>query len=61
MLPNLAPTIGNRITKMESVEVEVTHDCIGCGTCQESCFVAAIRLKTVKLRLEKIVVGADGV
>jgi ferredoxin len=51
MLPDLAPTIGSRVTKMEGVEVEVTQDCIGCGTCQESCFVDAIKIKNGKAQI----------
>jgi len=44
MLPDLAPAIGSRVTKMDGVEVEVTPDCVGCGTCQGSCFVDAIKI-----------------
>jgi ferredoxin len=44
MLPDLAPAIGSKVTKMEGVEVEVTPDCVGCGACQGSCFVYAIRV-----------------
>lgn len=44
MLPDLAPAIGSRVTKMDGVEVEVTPDCVGCGTCLGSCFVEAIKI-----------------
>jgi ferredoxin len=44
MLPSLEPSIGGKVTKMEGVEVEVTADCVGCGTCLDTCFVKAIQL-----------------
>jgi ferredoxin len=46
MLPDLNPEIGRKITKMPGVDVRVTDDCIGCGTCTEEniCFVNAISL-----------------
>jgi ferredoxin len=45
MLPNLNHAIGGKITTMEGVEVRVTQDCVGCGTCQQVCFVNAIRIE----------------
>jgi len=45
MLPNLDPMIGGKVTKMEGVEVQVTSDCVGCGTCQQICFVNAILIE----------------
>jgi len=45
MLPNLDPMIGGKVTKMEGVEVQVTSDCVGCGTCQQVCFVNAILIE----------------
>jgi ferredoxin len=45
MLPQIAPEIGAKITRLPGVTVAVTEDCQGCGTCaQDVCFVDAIRL-----------------
>jgi ferredoxin len=44
MLPDLDPSIGGRVTKMEGVDVRVAEGCVGCGACLESCFVGAIRI-----------------
>jgi Fe-S-cluster-containing hydrogenase component 2 len=45
VLPNLAPKIGTKITKMPDVKVSVTDRCVGCGTCTHGvCFVDAIRV-----------------
>jgi Fe-S-cluster-containing hydrogenase component 2 len=45
MLPQLTPTIANRITRMDGVSVSVTDRCSGCGSCCEGiCFVDAIHL-----------------
>ena len=45
ILPVLAPSIGDKITKMPGVQVTVTEGCLGCGTCSEGiCFVEAIHL-----------------
>jgi NAD-dependent dihydropyrimidine dehydrogenase PreA subunit len=45
VLPNLAPDIGSKITRMPGVKVTVTDRCVGCGTCTQGiCFVDAIRV-----------------
>jgi len=45
MLPMTNPSIGNKITKMPGVQVTVTEECVGCGTCTEGiCFIDAIQL-----------------
>jgi len=45
MLPDIAPLIGTKVTRMPGVTVTVTDRCVGCGTCTEGvCFVDAIRL-----------------
>ncbi len=45
VLPDISPDIGRKVTKMPGLEVRVTDQCVGCGTCQENvCFVDAIRL-----------------
>jgi ferredoxin len=46
MIPQIDPSIGRKITKMPSVTVSVTEDCVGCGLCaEEVCFVDAIRME----------------
>jgi ferredoxin len=45
VIPQLDPSIGDKVIKMPGVTVSVTGRCIGCGTCvQDVCFVDAIRL-----------------
>lgn len=51
MLSNLDRVIGSKVTKMEGVEVRVTPDCVGCGACQQVCFVDAIWMKDGKARI----------
>lgn len=42
MLPDLAPGISGKVTKMPGVTLTVTDRCTGCGTCEKVCFVHAI-------------------
>ncbi len=52
VLPDINPEIGRKVTKMAGVEVRVTDDCVGCGTCTEGiCFVDAIKLVGGKARI----------
>jgi ferredoxin len=45
VLPHIAPTISNRVTRMPGVTVSVSDRCRACGTCtQGACFVDAIRV-----------------
>jgi ferredoxin len=45
VLPHLSERIGDRITRMDGVTVQVSDRCIGCGICMDGvCFVDAIRL-----------------
>ena len=45
VLPHVAPTIGDRVTRMPGVSVSVSDRCLACGTCtQDVCFVGAISL-----------------
>lgn len=48
MLPYLNNKIGERVKKMPGVRVQVTEDCIGCGTCVETCFVNVIQVNNGK-------------
>jgi len=46
MIPYIDPSIGCRVTKMPSVMVTVTEDCVGCCLCAEGvCFVDAIHMQ----------------
>jgi ferredoxin len=44
ILPHVKQEIGAKVTKMPGVEVTVTEQCVGCGTCLDTCFVDAIQL-----------------
>ncbi len=45
ILPDIAPQLGTKITRMPGVTVSVTDRCVGCGTCtKDVCFVDAIHL-----------------
>jgi ferredoxin len=45
VIPHLAPSISDKVTKMPGVTVTVTERCVGCGVCTQGvCFVDAIRL-----------------
>ena len=45
MLPDMAPAIGDKVTRMDGVSVTVSDRCEGCGTCTQGvCFVDTIRL-----------------
>ena len=46
ILPDITPEIGDKLTRMPGVEVRVTSDCVGCGTCtQDVCFTDAIQME----------------
>jgi ferredoxin len=46
MLPDMHPTIGDKISKMPGIQVTVTDLCAGCGICADGiCFVDAIYLE----------------
>ena len=51
--PVLTPKIGRKIHKMTGVNIWVTDTCIGCGTCLDSCFVNAIKLKNNRAEISK--------
>jgi ferredoxin len=44
VLPDIAPQIGAKVRRMPGVTVTVTEQCVGCGTCVDTCFVGAIHL-----------------
>jgi len=44
-LPDLDPQISAKIKRMPGVSVQVTDQCVGCGTCTKTCFVHAIIAK----------------
>ena len=54
VLPDIHPEIGRKVTKLPGLNVQVTDDCIGCGTCQEGvCFVDAISMVNDKAIITK--------
>jgi len=47
ILPDITPKIGDKLTKMPGVEVRVTEQCVGCGTCIDNvCFTGAIQMES---------------
>lgn len=42
VLPDFAVEIGSKVTKMPGITVLVTNTCVGCGTCENVCFINAI-------------------
>lgn len=45
-LPNLAPKLRAKLTRMPGVSVIVTDDCTGCGECAEDvCFIDVIKIE----------------
>ncbi|MBU7013375.1 MAG: 4Fe-4S binding protein [Theionarchaea archaeon] len=53
MLPNLAPGIGRKVTKMPGVNMVVTDACLGCRTCESVCFVNAIAVKDGRAEIDE--------
>ena len=51
--PYLNPKIGSKLKKMSGVTVHVSEDCVGCGTCLNTCFVGAISLKGDKAEISE--------
>ena len=46
VLPDMPDEISTNVSRMPGVRVEVTDNCVGCGTCTEDvCFVDAIHLE----------------
>lgn len=45
MLPDLYGPISDSVTKLDSVVVTITDNCIGCGTCLNTCFINAISIE----------------
>jgi ferredoxin len=54
MLSDLDPLIRAKVKRMPGVEVKVTENCSGCGTCIQNCFIHAIQLQN-----GHAVIGAD--
>ncbi len=44
ILPHVSKKISAKVSKMSGVNVIVGENCIGCGTCVDTCFVKAITL-----------------
>jgi formate hydrogenlyase subunit 6/NADH:ubiquinone oxidoreductase subunit I len=44
VLPYVKPEISTKVTRMPGVVISVGEECIGCGTCLNTCFVDAIQM-----------------
>ncbi|MCP3954833.1 MAG: 4Fe-4S ferredoxin, partial [Desulfobacterales bacterium] len=52
ILPDITPEIGDKLTKMPGVEVQVSEQCVGCGTCNDDvCFTDAITMENDQARI----------
>ena len=52
--PILSQKIGKKIQKINGVEVRITDNCIGCGTCTEGiCFVDAIKIEDNRAQISE--------
>jgi len=52
LVTDLTPSISSKLTSMPGVEVKVSDDCQGCGTCAQGiCFVNAIQVKNGKAEI----------
>jgi ferredoxin len=45
IIPHLKSDISNKVHKMPGVEVSISDQCVGCGTCVDVCFADAIHLQ----------------
>ena len=46
ILPTVSHRIGDKVSRMPGVSIQVTDKCVGCGTCaRDVCFVDAVSLK----------------
>jgi len=54
LLPDINPDIGRKLTRMPGIDIKVSTDCVGCGTCTEDiCFVNAIRMQDGKAHIDE--------
>jgi ferredoxin len=44
VLPDFAAEISRKVTKMPGITVQITDACVGCGQCEDVCFVHAIHV-----------------
>ena len=52
LVADLTPKISHKITAMPGVSLEVTEDCLGCGTCTDGvCFAEAILVENGKAQI----------
>lgn len=52
LVTDLTPKIGNKLTSMPGVEIQVTDDCEGCGLCEDGiCFADAIHVIDGKAKI----------
>ena len=53
LLTVLPGSITGKVHKMDGVEVTVTENCEGCGSCLNSCFVQALTLQNSKAEIDQ--------
>lgn len=51
LVPDGSARLGEKYQKMPGVEVSVTDECVGCGTCSDICFVDAIKVEDGKAKI----------
>jgi ferredoxin len=52
ILPEITPNIGDKVHRMPGINVAVSENCIGCGTCTEGvCFVGAIEMNAGRAKI----------
>ncbi|NIQ04489.1 MAG: 4Fe-4S ferredoxin [Candidatus Korarchaeota archaeon] len=56
-IPFLHPSLGAKVKRMPGLTVEVTDECIGCGTCADICFVNAIDVRNGKADIGDVCKG----
>lgn len=49
--------IREKYRKMPGVKVEVTENCVGCGTCTEICYMNAIKIEENQAKIGKECIG----
>lgn len=51
-IPDASTGVGEKFQKMPGVNVEITAECVGCGTCTDVCFVDAIEIQNEQAKIE---------
>lgn len=57
LLPNAYRSISESVQKPQSLEVVVSDECIGCGTCSENCFSQSITIQNERSVISDTCIG----